>query len=99
LANPLLQIETRPGQAMMAGGKKITPFSQSVRLVLPGRQAGFIYNRPVSILATYPDGQEEVIPVKDVTRQVQLALLGIALAWTALLMFLSIIMKRRDTNG
>ncbi len=37
---------------------------------------GLIWNRPSSILARTRDGQEFVIPVKNVTRQVQIALFG-----------------------
>lgn len=95
MSTQLIQINTQAGKPVMAGDTKITPFSQSVRLMIPGQLIGFIYNRPVSLLATSPDGQEQVIPIPDVTRRVQFSLLGIAFAWVMLLITLKFILKRR----
>jgi len=95
VSTQLIQINTQAGKPVMAGDTKITPFSQSVRLMIPGQLIGFIYNRPVSLLATSPDGQEQVIPIPDVTRRVQFSLLGIAFAWVMLLITLKFILKRR----
>ena len=76
---PLLQIETRSGSPYQAGGIRIIPFAQVARLDLPGIHGGMIWNRPSSVLAVYPDGSEQVIPVIDRTRRIQLALLGTGL--------------------
>jgi len=82
---PFLTIETLPGETIQAGRNKITPFSQAVNLILPGATGGLIWNRPVSVLVQEADGSEQVLPVLDVTRIVQLALLGIGLAGGILL--------------
>jgi len=77
---PFFTIETTPGETIQAGRSKITPFSQAVKLILPGSKGGLIWNRPVSVLVQGTDGSEQVLPVVDVTRIAQLALLGIGLA-------------------
>jgi hypothetical protein len=75
-----ITIETLPGETIHAGRHKITPFSRAVKLILPGSKGGLIWNRPVSVLVQGVDGREQVLPVQDVTRIAQLALLGIGLA-------------------
>ncbi len=76
---PQLQIETRPAETLRAGNIRLIPFAQSVRISLPGIPGGLIWNRPVSVLAVYPDGREEVTPIPDVTRRIQIAIFGIGL--------------------
>lgn len=78
---PFLTIETLPGGTIQSGPNKITPFSQVVKLMLPGSRGGLIWNRPVSVLVQGTDGSENVLPVVDVTRIAQLALLGVGLAF------------------
>ena len=88
---PFITIETMPGETIQAGTNKITPFSQAVKLILPGAMGGLIWNRPVSVLVQGADDSEQVLPVVDVTRIAQLALLGIGLASGILLLLI----KRR----
>ncbi len=71
--------ETMPGKTIQAGENKITPFSQAIRLTLPGVKGGLIWNRPVSVIVQGADGSEQVLPVVDITRTVQLTLLGAGL--------------------
>ena len=82
---PIITIETLPGETIQAGTNKITPFSQAVKLILPGAMGGSIWNRPLSVLVQRADNSEQVLPVVDVTRIAQLALLGIGLAGGILL--------------
>jgi hypothetical protein len=77
---PFFTIETSPGETIQAGANKITPLSQAVKLILPRSMGGLIWNRPVSVLVQAADGSEQVLPVVDVTRIAQLALLGFGLA-------------------
>lgn len=77
---PFITFETLPGETIQAGTHKITPYSQAVKLILPGSRAGLIWNRPLSVLVEGDDSSQRVLPVVDVTRLVQLALLGIGLA-------------------
>lgn len=76
---PLLQIETRPAESVRVGKTRLIPFAQSVLIALPGIPGGLIWNRPVSILSVYPDGREEVTPVTDMTRRIQIVIFGIGL--------------------
>ncbi|HJW89813.1 MAG TPA: hypothetical protein VJ436_04145 [Anaerolineales bacterium] len=77
---PFLTIETLPGETIQAGTKKITPYSQAVKLILPGARGGLVWNRPSSVLVQGDDGSQQVLPVVDLTRIAQLILLGIGLA-------------------
>lgn len=74
-----IQVETRAGEPFLAGEHTITPFSQVVKVQIPGLPGGFIWNRPVSILARSAAGDEQVIPVPDITRQMLWALWGASL--------------------
>lgn len=81
----VINLETQGGQPISAGNFTLTPFAQSLRIRIPGLRGGLVWNRPISILVTGADGQEQVIPVPDVTRQVQWGLLGGGLAGSLLL--------------
>ena len=73
----LLNFEQKAGDPIIVGDYRIIPFAQSLRLQFPGwRLGGVIWNRPASVLVMTPDGQEKVLPVHDITRRVQLSLLG-----------------------
>jgi hypothetical protein len=76
-------VETFSGQPVTLHGHRLIPFHQVVRLDFPGKHGGLVWNRPVSILETTPDGSEQVIPVRDITRQAILAILGVVflIAW------------------
>ena len=94
MAHPLVQIETRAGAPLVAGERVLIPMAQVVRLQLPGPAVGgLIWNRPVSVVSRTADGQEQVLPVQDVTRQAQLALLGLCLV-TALVV--PVFFRRRN---
>ncbi len=75
-SNKLFSYETAIGDPVFVGSTRIIPFAQSLRIRLPFINGGFIWNRPASILVTRPDGDEQVLQVPDITRRVQLALLG-----------------------
>ena len=50
--------------------------AKSWQVRFPGNLGGIIWNRPSSIVVRSADGEEEVLPVRDVTRQTQFALLA-----------------------
>jgi hypothetical protein len=79
-----LHVENMAGRSIQAGANRIVPVSQSVRLQVPGFQGGVIWNRPVSIVVTTPDGQEQVLPIRDITRIAQLTVFGAAILGTFL---------------
>lgn len=84
----LFEIETRAGDAVRTEGTTIIPFATSYRLLLPGGIGGLIYNRPSSVYVSDAAGQEQTIPVQDVTRLAQFAVWGAALAMVFIFSFL-----------
>jgi hypothetical protein len=78
----LITVEIKGGEPFHDGDTTITPFNKVLRLQLPGWQGGLIWNRPTSILVQSGSGKEQVIPVPDVTRQVQWSLLVASLLST-----------------
>jgi hypothetical protein len=79
-----LTVENMAGSPIQAGALRIVPVSQSVRLHVPGLPGGLIWNRPVSVVVTTADGQEQVLPIRDLTRIAQLTILGAAVMGTLL---------------
>ena len=79
MADPTFQYDTKAGEALPAGERMIIPVSRAMQIRLPGMKGGFIWNRPVGLWVQEPDGSEQFIPVRDVTRQAQLMALGAGL--------------------
>jgi hypothetical protein len=77
----LVRIENRAGDPIQNGDRTLTPFSKALILQLPGMPGGLIWNRPASVLARSADGQEQVIPIQDITRQAIFGLYGACLAF------------------
>lgn len=74
-----LTVENRVGAPIQAGERRITPFVQVVKLNIPGLHGGLIWNRPHAVLVQESDGSETVLPVPDITRQLQIFLLAAGL--------------------
>jgi hypothetical protein len=95
---PFFNVETRAAPPVIVGETRIVPMARSLRIQIPGLPGGLVWNRPVAVVAQTAGGQEQVLPVRDITRQVQLALfsgalLGTLLVWLALRIFRE---KRND---
>jgi len=80
MTNSLLRIETFTTQPLRVQDAELRLRSQVVQLRLPMVHGGLIWNRPVAVLVRMPDGQEQTLPVRDVTRGVVLALVMICFA-------------------
>lgn len=83
-----VHVENNAGRPIQDGPYRIVPVSQSIRLSVPGLPGGLIWNRPVSVIVTTADGQEQVLPIRDITRIAQLtifvaAVLGTFMFWRA----------------
>ncbi len=74
-----LTIETRTGEPVTAGNLQLIPLAQNIRLQPPGLPVGLIWNRPTAVIVQSPDGQQEILPVPDLTRQWQLRILAAGL--------------------
>jgi hypothetical protein len=89
----VVQLLKRSGSPVRVGGFTLTP--QSEALVLRWPRGGLIWNRPVAVTVEQ-DGQQERLPVTDVTRLIQVGLLFLTLAvsvvgWT-------VSMRRKDSS-
>ena len=75
----LIHIETYAGAPIQAGSLRLIPFARSVTLHIPQTSGGLIWNRPTALLVQSPDGSEKLLPIRDITRRRQFALLGAGL--------------------
>ncbi len=73
----IIKWQTVSGEAVTVGDVTVVPQSQALMLRW-GRYGGLVWNRPAGILVER-GGQTERIPIVDVTRAVQLGLLGLCL--------------------
>jgi hypothetical protein len=73
---PFIESETKTGNSRQVGDYNLTPLTQVLKVQSPGHHARFIWNRPKAIVVKTPDGQEQVLPVIDVTRIVIWAMLA-----------------------
>ncbi len=69
----MIQLQTVAGSPVQAGDITVTPQSQALIVRLPF--GGLVWRRPTAVLVERA-GQTSRIPIVDVTRVVQLALLG-----------------------
>ena len=69
-----IQIETRWGKPIQANGRKIIVQSRALQINLPFLSGGIVWNRPVSLLVLAEQGPDQFIPVRDVTRIVEVLL-------------------------
>jgi hypothetical protein len=65
---------TLAGKPVTINNLTVTPLAQS--LTIRWSRGGFVWNRPVALLVA-TDGQTARIPIPDITRLVQVVLLGI----------------------
>jgi hypothetical protein len=72
----LIRVENRAGEPVYTQDKTIIPLAISTIVQIPGLPVGLVWNRPSAVVIRFADDREEVLPVRDVTRQAQLALLG-----------------------
>jgi hypothetical protein len=84
VADPTFRYDTKSGEALPVGERMIIPVSRAMQIHLPGMKGGFIWNRPVGLWVQEPDGSEQFIPVRDVTRQAQMIFLGAGLVGSLL---------------
>lgn len=85
----LINVETKAGKAIHAGDTTIIPFANSMRVRIPIIQGGLVWNRPVAVAVQTAQGQEYILPIQDVTRQILLALMGASLVSSVLLLLFS----------
>jgi len=53
---------------MLVGDLELTPLTRVFKVQIPGQHAGLIWNRPKAVVVKQSDGEEQILPVIDVTR-------------------------------
>ncbi len=72
----VFQVQTVAGQPVTREGITVTPMSQALIVRLPN--GGLVWHRPTAILVER-DGTAKRFPIVDITRILQLGLLGFSL--------------------
>jgi hypothetical protein len=90
--NDMFQWQTLSGDPVTVGDVTVTPQSQALSIRWPN--GGFVWNRPVAMLVER-NGEIERIPIIDVTRVAQLALIGFSLVFSAFVFVLSARQRRK----
>lgn len=81
----VLQINAQASKTLEHRGKKIIPISQTIRLRIPGLPFEFLWNRPAVVLIKMENGSEQILPVHDGTRWIQVAMVIISALFALLL--------------
>jgi hypothetical protein len=76
----LIRFETLTGQPVKIKDTQLRVRSQVLQLRFPLISGGLIWNRPVAVLVRTADGQDQILPVRDLTRTAMLTLLLVGLA-------------------
>ena len=76
---PQIRFEIKRGETVFTGGTQVTPLTKTLCILVPGITGGLIWNRPFAVEVRTADGEEWSLPVQDVTRQAQIALLVMGL--------------------
>ncbi len=92
---PWIEYETQAGEPFHAGDMRIIPLARTLRIRIPGLPGGLVWNRPAALAVQTAGGEERVLPVQDVTRQAQLALLGAGLIGSILVWSIMRMTRRR----
>ena len=67
------------------------PFARSLHIQFPGKPGGFYWIWPASLLVQSEDGQEQVLPIPNITRRAQIWLFGLCLG----MLLISVLVSRK----
>jgi hypothetical protein len=84
MANRFLVQQTSSGEPIVVGDVKVYPVARSYRINFPSDQGGIAWNRPLAVIVEDSQGNRQVLPVKDRTRQLQVGFLLAGLVGTIL---------------
>lgn len=73
--------ESKVGTPVQAGSVKLTPVSQVFQVNAPVANGGLIWNRPVAVQVENEQGEMQILPIQDVTRQALMLFAGICLVF------------------
>ena len=70
----IFQITTQTGEPIAVGDRRLLLRSRAVQVKFP-MGGGIIWNRPVAVVVQRDGSPDQILPVRDVTRMAQIALL------------------------
>ncbi len=76
---PQIRFEIQRGEPVVAGETQVTPLTKTFMLPIPIISGGLVWNRPFAVEVRTAGGEVWSLPVPDVTRQAQIALLAMGL--------------------
>lgn len=76
---PQTGFEIQRGAPVTHGKMQITPLAKTFQLPMPAISGGLVWNRPCAVEVRTADGQAWTLPIVDITRQAQIALLTMGL--------------------
>ena len=85
--------QTYTGDPITAGDVTLRPQSQAL-IIQAGKGFGFVWNRPVAVLVERGE-ETEHIPIVDVTRVAQFAMLGLGSVLAMLLITIGAVFRRQ----
>jgi len=91
----LIRIETHTSQPIRVKDTELRVRSQVVQLRFPVAIGGLIWNRPVAVLVRRRDGQEQMVPILDLTRIIVFTLAGLCFGR----MFLLILLRHKKIES
>ena len=92
---PFVQWKTNSGNPIVIHDNTITPQAKALIIKLPF--FGFVWNRPVAILVE-KNGQQQRLPIIDVTRMALLVLTGAGLTISLVTLLTSLFSNRTRNN-
>ena len=93
-----IQIENRAGTPIQFGDTRLVPITRALILHLPGSSGGLIWNHPTAVTVQMENGPEHVLPIQDVTRQTQIAILAIVMFGSLFMWLLTRMIKRSQPS-
>lgn len=86
---PQIGFEIQRGEPVTAGATQVTPLVKTFKLSFPIISGGLVWNRPYAVEVHTADGEPWSLPVPDITRQAQIALLAMGLIGVLLIALVS----------
>jgi hypothetical protein len=81
----LIESKLIAGEPIRIGRNQVVTLTRSIRVHLFNFRGGLVWNRPIAAMVLEEDGTEHVVPIRDVTRQLQVLFLGVGLIGSLLL--------------
>jgi len=73
----MLETETRFGEEIVVGGRRLAGVARIFRWWLPGGRGGVVWSRPAAVVVSPGTAEERRLPIRDTTRIAQLTCFGV----------------------